>query len=72
MHKRTGIPDLLAYPLAEAVRITESWGLTPSLQHTSPPKKINQGSERVVRVRLTQDKTVLELTVAAEDCGPLV
>lgn len=71
MYNRADIPDLLAYPIAEAVRITESWGLTPSLKYTSPPKKQNNGSKRVVRVRLTQDETVLELTVAAEDFGPL-
>lgn len=71
MVDRADFPDVLAYPLAEALRITKSWGLTPTLQYTSPPRKENSGRERVVRVRLTPDKTGLELTVAAEDFDPL-
>ena len=38
MCNRADFPDVLAYPLEEAVRILESRGLAPSLQYTTPHK----------------------------------
>ncbi|MCR3922917.1 MAG: hypothetical protein NUK65_10465 [Firmicutes bacterium] len=69
MGQRGEYPDVLAYPIDEAIRVSESWGLEPHLLRTVAPKRSGTGRERVIRVRLTQDKTVLELMVAAEDWG---
>lgn len=69
MDLRGKFPDVLAYHIANTVGIPEREGLLPRVIRTSGPRGMSQGPLRVVRQRLIDDGTVLELTVAAEDWG---
>ncbi len=63
-----GLPDILAFKIAEAVKILEQYNMSAHVVHTSPHGKPGHGAVRVVRQRVLGEKTV-ELTVTAEDWG---
>lgn len=69
MDQRGKFPDVLAYHIADAVRITEACGFTARVVHTAPPKGPGHGPLRVVRHRVTEDGNEIVLTAAAEDWG---
>jgi hypothetical protein len=69
MDQGGNIPDVLAYHIADAVRITKDNGFTVRVSNTAPPKGPGHGPLRVVRQRVTEGGKELELTVAAEDWG---
>ena len=69
MQKTGNIPDILAYPLEDALSILKEIGFTPIILKTSPPRnQEDNGTLRVVRTRMTCDN-ILELTVSSENWG---
>jgi hypothetical protein len=69
VERRGDIPDVLAYKLADAVRLAEECGFRVSRRETAPPRGAGRGPLRVVRQQLAEDGQMLELTVTAEDWG---
>jgi len=61
------LPNVLAYPLEEAVSILKKAGITYALHQTSSPKIQAQTAKfRVVRQRFQREQGFLQLTVMPE------
>jgi hypothetical protein len=69
MDRRGIFPDVLAYHIADAVRLAEKNGFFVRITETTPPRESGHGPLRVVRQRMQEETRLLELTVTAEDWG---